>query len=112
MIEKRFLAPFEKMTDDSVSESITRKYVDFLNSANDKELKEIGWAIFYIFPKDVQDQIIPFFNKKGEHEFISDYVNTYSLPEKMTSKDKARGSKLLALLDAYPGMTASDFIAM
>ena len=101
MIKERFLELFEERN---------HPWARFIQSATDDELSKIGWAVVYICPRKFGDQMLNYFRKEGNFDFVEDYAKTYNLPERMTSRDKARGSKLVRLLELHPDMTAKDFL--
>lgn len=108
MIKDRFLKPFEEFSD-----SITDKDVkiNFINSANDDELREIGLSILCLFPSQIRRQIGNRHRSDIDYSFIEDYTSTYSIDRELKTKDKACAGKLYNQLMDNHGLTAIDFLS-
>lgn len=100
MIAERFLKPFNNQN---------HQWVRFIKSATDEELKELGWTTFFLYPDEIRKQMMNHLRSQGEYDFVEDYITTYGLQQRMTSKDKARWNKLYQLLKLYPDLTAKEF---
>ena len=115
MIKKRFLEPFQDIP--SVRADILvfthglslKPIVSFLKSASDEELHRIGKAVFYLYPANIREQLANKRKKSVDYSFIADYTRTYKIDSTTTSKDKSRGSALLAFLRENPDTDATEF---
>lgn len=115
MIKRRFLEPFKDIP--SVRADILvfthglslKSIVSFLKSASDDELHRIGKAVFYLYPANIREQLANKRKDSVDYSFIDDYTRTYNIDSITTSKDKSRGSALLAFLRKNPDMDATEF---
>ena len=105
MIKDRFLRPLlEKET------VYYKSCVDFLKSATDDELKQLGLAIFWLFPPEIMKQVTNYRSPNVDYSFIDDYVREYGILTEVTSRDKVVGGRLFNTLLDNSTLKAKEFL--
>lgn len=85
--------------------------INFLNSATDEDLREIGLPIFVLVSGPWLRMMSTWYKTPIDCSFVKDYMEYYGIPEEIPLDYKMKSSRLYRLLTDKPTLTAKEFLS-